>query len=99
MGIKGINKDGKVVEINGDEWEKAQEAKNTEQVNRRKPQIKEKRSRKFCLSSYIDVRALEPYISTQPWVQHWAMCTHDRDLKEDGSTKETHTHKIGRAHV
>lgn len=92
MGIKGINKDGKVVEINGDEWEKAQEAKNTEQVNRRSPQFKDKRSRKFCLSSYIDVRALEPYISTQSWVQHWAMCTHDRDLKEDGSIKETHTH-------
>ncbi len=50
------------------------------------------RSRKFCLISYIDRTALEKFLTSAVWVQHWALCSHDRDVKEDGTPKEFHTH-------
>lgn len=90
--IKGINKDGKVVEINGDEWEKFVEALQASTEKKKAPKIQEKRSRRFSLTTYIDREAVESFVSSQSWVQHWAMCTHDRDIKEDGTPKEVHTH-------
>ncbi len=92
--IKGITPDGKVVEINGDEWEKALEAKQADEPIEHKKKFKPtaKRSRKFCLTSYIDPESLEGYICSLPWVQHWAMATHDRDVDNEGKLKEKHTH-------
>ncbi len=29
-----------------------------------------------------------------PWVHHWAYCLHDKDLKDDGTLKEPHTHVL-----
>lgn len=78
-----FNIDGEVVELTADTPKtEAPKAK------------KDKRARRFCLTSYIDPSALRSFISKAPWVQHWAMCTHDRDKMEDGSSKETHTHVI-----
>ena len=52
----------------------------------------EKRDRKFCLSSYIDRNSLLYFLKRSEWIQHWAICTHDRDIKEDGTPKDEHTH-------
>lgn len=53
---------------------------------------KAERTRKFCLITYIDRSAVECFCKSAEWVQHWAMCTHDRDTLEDGTPKERHTH-------
>lgn len=53
-----------------------------------------RRTRRFCISTYIDHNAVERYVRRSPWVQHFAMCTHTRDVKEDGSPKDVHTHII-----
>ncbi len=53
---------------------------------------KEKRSRKFCITTYIDINAIISFLRSAPWVQHWALCTHDRDVNVDGSAKPIHTH-------
>lgn len=66
---------------------------------------KGKRSRKFSGSTYIDRKALERFLKTSPFIQHWALCTHDRDIvcNDDGepivdvttgetTIKETHTY-------
>lgn len=94
--IKGINPDGKVVEVDTDEWVKEQEAKEQEtEENEKKKSVGgsfDKRSRRFCLISYIKSEALENFVSTLPWVQHWAMITHDKDLEKDGTPKKVHTH-------
>ena len=87
--VKGINPDGKVVEINGDEWEKGKSVR----AEKTKSSY-EKRSRRFCLTTYIDSGAIENHLCTLPWVQHWAMITHDRDVNEDGTPKEVHAHVL-----
>lgn len=64
----------------------------TEKPLERNENFQAKRSRKFCLVSYIDRNALEYFVKSQPWIQHWAMCSHDKDIKDDGTPKEFHTH-------
>ena len=64
----------------------------TEKPIERNENFKARRSRKFCLISYIDRHALERFVISQEWIQHWAMCSHDRDIKEDGTVKGFHTH-------
>ena len=51
-------------------------------------------SRKFCINTYISVNKLEMFLRLQPWISHWCYTSHDRDIKEDGSTKEFHTHVL-----
>ena len=66
---------------------------------------KEKRTRKFSCSTYIEPQGLKRFLESSPFVQHWAYCTHDRDIctNDDGDRiidaetgepclKETHTH-------
>lgn len=78
-----FNIDGEVVELK------------TAEVPKDAPKTqKQKRARRFCLTSYVDPTELRNFLSRSPWAQHWAMCTHDRDIKDDGSVKETHTHII-----
>lgn len=96
--VKGIDKNGKVVEINGDEFEKLLEEKEKEK-EADKPKVKNeqqppKRYRRFKLITYIDRPALDDFVMSQPWIQHWAMCTHDRDVNDDGTPKEKHTHLL-----
>lgn len=55
---------------------------------------KEKRSRRFCLTSYIDPEKLERFIKRSPWIQHYALCTHTRDTEADSTPKTIHTHVI-----
>lgn len=55
---------------------------------------KQKRTRRFCLTTYIDVQALSLYLSRCTWVQHWCYCTHDRDYNEDNTPKIIHTHVL-----
>lgn len=53
-----------------------------------------KRTRRFCLTSYIDINGIDSFLKRSPWIQHWAYCMHDRDVNEDGSPKQPHTHII-----
>lgn len=55
---------------------------------------KPKRTRRFCLTSYIEPNALSKYVQTQPWIQHWSMCTHDKDIEKNGKPKQIHTHVL-----
>lgn len=55
---------------------------------------KQPRDRKFSLSSYIRPERLEVLLRRSDWIQHWAYCTHDKDVLADGSLKEVHTHVI-----
>lgn len=55
---------------------------------------KEKRVRRFCLVTYIDKEPLERFLRRSAWIQHFAFITHDRDLLDDGTPKEKHTHVI-----
>lgn len=57
-------------------------------------QPKAKRTRRFCLTTYIDDSALYGYLNGLQWVQHWAYITHDKDVKDDGELKEKHTHVL-----
>ena len=41
------------------------------------------RTRKFCLTSYIDRSLLEKFVKQSPFIQHWALCSHDRDIEWD----------------
>lgn len=52
------------------------------------------RDRKFSLVSYIPPERIKSFLERSEWVQHWAMCTHNRDVLSDGSIKETHTHIV-----
>ena len=52
------------------------------------------RDRKFSLVSYIPPERIKSFLERSEWVQHWAMCTHNRDVLVDGSMKETHTHIV-----
>lgn len=61
-------------------------------TNENKP--KPKRVRRFCLTTYIDPEAVERFIRRSAWVQHFAMCTHNRDYEADGQPKQIHTHII-----
>lgn len=52
------------------------------------------RGRAFCLVTYIDTDALHKFLKMASWVRNWSYCTHDRDVTEDGSPKEIHTHVL-----
>lgn len=52
------------------------------------------RDRKFSLTSYIRPEQLEILLRRSDWIQHWAYCTHNKDVLADGSLKEVHTHVI-----
>lgn len=99
---KAINKDGKVVDLNGDEWERLQTVKEPETEQSKTDEIKAKsngkpkplRSRKFCCISYIETNVLEAFLSSAEWVQHFAIAYHDKDLKADGTLKPPHTHVV-----
>lgn len=60
----------------------------------KEPTKKQKRSRRFCLTSYIDPEALQRFVKRSSWVQHFAICTHNRDIDTDGNPKQQHTHLI-----
>ena len=70
--------------------EKLVEATLTKKTNDK--QTKTKRTRRFCLTTYIDDNVLYGYLNGLQWVQHWAYITHDRDINEGGELKEKHTH-------
>ena len=55
---------------------------------------KPKRVRRFCLVTYIDREPLERFLKRSAWIQHYALCTHDRDKLDDGTIKELHTHIV-----
>lgn len=59
-----------------------------------KAKKEEKRSRRFCLVTYIDRDELERFVRRCDWIQHWALCTHDRDLTSEGEPKQLHTHLL-----
>lgn len=52
------------------------------------------RTRRFALSTYIDESLLQGFLSCLSWVQHWAFCTHDKDVKKNGEPKGKHTHVL-----
>lgn len=81
--------------VNGEKVVFEQEAPKTEKAEKspsNPEHSEEKRDRKFCLSSYIDRNSLLYFLKRSEWIQHWAICTHDRDTKEDGTPKDEHTH-------
>ena len=64
-----------------------------------------KRTRKFSCSTYISPKALEKFLKGSPFIQHWAYCSHDKDISENAQGdkiidmetgepifKEFHTH-------
>lgn len=53
-----------------------------------------KKVRRFCITTYIDREQLERFIRRSPWIQHFAICTHDRDIESNGKPKGIHTHLI-----
>lgn len=53
-----------------------------------------KRDRNFCLTTYIAVDKLETFLRSRDWISHWCYTSHDKDLNEDGTTKEFHTHVL-----
>ncbi len=53
-----------------------------------------RRTRKFCLTTYIDRDAVLKFLEGSEWVSHWAVCTHDKDVTDDGQPKITHTHIV-----
>lgn len=55
---------------------------------------KQKRVRRFCITTYIDPEAVERFVRRSPWIQHFALCTHNRDYEADGKQKQLHTHVI-----
>lgn len=96
--IQALTADGKLGVLVDGEWkvDGASEAPendadiNTPKAFKSKPQ----RTRKFCITSYIDPTSLEAFVTSSPWIQHWAMATHDKDLEESGEVKKTHTHLL-----
>lgn len=55
---------------------------------------KDRGSRKHSLVTYIDPTLIRGFLTTCCWAEHWAMCTHDKDITADGKPKETHTHIV-----
>ena len=49
-------------------------------------------TRRFNIRTYIKPDIVDRFLKTAPWVQYWAYCYHDKDVYEDGSSKEPHTH-------
>lgn len=62
--------------------------------NTKSSKPKSKRVRRFALTTYIDESLLLGFLSGLSWVQHWAFITHDKDVTEDGQTKEKHSHVL-----
>lgn len=51
-------------------------------------------SRKHTVITYIDPTLVRRFLTSCNWVEHWAMCTHDKDVTDEGKPKETHTHIV-----
>lgn len=49
-------------------------------------------SRRFNIRTYVKSDIVDRFLKTAPWVQYWAYCYHDKDVYDDGSPKEPHTH-------
>lgn len=92
--IQALNADGKVCDFNGTEWVNPNDTQEENTSKNQPKQFKPKqlRTRRFCISSYIDPTSLEAFVSSLPWVQHWAMTTHNRDINAYGTLKDVHTH-------
>lgn len=56
--------------------------------------FQEKRSRSFCITTYIERNALERFLKSSQWLRHWAYCEHDKDTDEKGNPKTSHIHVI-----
>lgn len=56
---------------------------------------KPKRTRAFALQCYDKRDDLVAFLSRTPWIQHWALCTHDKDVWTKADEKEDSTHKEG----
>lgn len=56
--------------------------------------LDKKRVRSFCCITYIHEEALIRFLKMSKWVQHWAICPHDKDLNVDGSPKQDHIHIV-----
>lgn len=69
-------------------------SKDSKDVEEKTMHHKPRRTRKFCLVTYIDVGHLDNFLRNSPWVQHFAYCTHDRDVNDDGTPKQSHTHIV-----
>lgn len=55
------------------------------------------RTRRFFIRTYIDVKIIDKYLKTAPWVQYWGYCYHDKDVygsdsDKCGQPKTPHTH-------
>lgn len=53
-----------------------------------------RRVRAFCVITYIHEEAVIRFLKMSKWVQHWALCPHDKDLNADGSPKADHIHVL-----
>lgn len=95
-----VNTDGELLEVSQEfqKQEKPKKPVKTSQKSKQSPTNKVKATydytRSFCLISYIDTNVLEEWISQQSWVQHWAIALHDKDLNQDGTPKEVHSHVL-----
>lgn len=56
--------------------------------------FQDKRSRSFCITTYIERNSLERFLKSSPWLKHWAYCEHDKDMDEKGNLKTSHIHVI-----
>ncbi len=53
---------------------------------------KSETSRRFNVRTYIKPEVVDRFLKTAPWVHYWAYCHHDKDVYDDSSPKEPHTH-------
>lgn len=49
-------------------------------------------SRWHCLSTYIPFDTVKRYLQYCPFVKHWSIILHDKDVLENGEVKQPHTH-------
>ena len=56
------------------------------------PKDKPPISRWHCLTTYIPFDTVKRYLQYCPYVKHWSIILHNKDLKENGEEKEPHTH-------
>lgn len=52
-------------------------------------------SRSFTLTTYIDTEAVNCFVARCPWVQHYALAYHDKDLWTAEDEKKNPKHKAG----
>lgn len=66
----------------------------TTSKSRRCLKTEEPRSRWFCLTTYIPFDEVVKYLGYCTYVKHWSAILHDKDVQEDGTPKEPHTHVL-----